>query len=124
MLSFIPENERNELSQLLVVVFYPSWPGDVAERLAIRKNAISWIRSYRKNSPFEHSEAINLVLNSILTQGWLKKEVRNYSIGISDPNRSLSQVAQARSDLLSLTDQIYQYATSDDGLSGLKMIRY
>lgn len=124
MLSFIPENERNELSQLLVVVFYPSWSGDVAERLAIRKRAISWIRSYRKNRHFEHSEAINLVLNSILTQGWLKKEVRKYSIGISDPNRSLSQVAQARSDLLFLTDQIYQSVTGDEGLCSLKMLRY
>ena len=124
MLSFISENERKELSQLLVVAFYPGWPGDVAERLAIRRKAISWIRSYRKDQSFEHAGAINLVLNSILTQGWLKKEVRNYAIGISDPDRSLSQVAQARSDLQNLTDQIYQFVTGDEGLCSLEMLRY
>ncbi|WP_116892291.1 hypothetical protein [Pseudomonas syringae] len=124
MLSFIPENERSELSELLVIAFYPSWSDDVGAKLAIRRKAIGWIRSYRKGGSFQHSAAINLVLDCVLTHSWLKKEVRNYSVGIADKKSSSSVVDQSRVDLLRLTDQIYQFATGDEGLCSLKMLRY
>ncbi len=124
MLSFIPEAERSELSKLLVIAFYPSWSDNVGEKLAIRRRAISWIRSYRKGGSIEHSAAINLVLDCVLTHSWLKKEVRNYSVGIADKESSSSVVDQSRKDLLCLTDQIYQFATSDEGLCSLRMVRY